>query len=68
MSTFLGKQVAEAVEAVGKVVPRGEALAGQLLLAADADKALPMPGLVTVVHSYSGDGLKDMESHVRYAV
>lgn len=57
VSTFLSKQVAEAVEAVGKVVPRGEALAGQLLLAPDANEALLMPGLVTVVHSSSGDGL-----------
>lgn len=62
VSTFLGKQVAEAVEAVGKVVPGGEALAGQLLLAADADEALLMPGLVTVVHSSGGDGLKDAAS------
>lgn len=57
-STFLGKQVAEAVEAVGEVVPRGEALAGQLLLAPDANEALLMPGLVPVVHSSGGDGLK----------
>lgn len=59
VSTFLGKQVAEAVEAVGEVVSGGEALTGQLLLAADADEALLVPGLVTVVHSSSGDGLKD---------
>lgn len=58
VSTFLGKEVAEAVEAVGKVVAGGEALAGQLLLAPNANEALFMPGLVPVVHSSSGDGLK----------
>lgn len=58
VSTFLCKQVAEAVEAVGEVIPRGEPLASQLLLAANADEALLVPGLVAVVHSTSGDGLK----------
>lgn len=57
ISTFLSKQVAEAVETVGKVVPRGEPLPGQLLLAPDANEALLMPGLVVVVHTSSGDGL-----------
>lgn len=32
--TFLGIQVAEAVEAIGEVIAGGEALAGQLLLTA----------------------------------
>lgn len=63
-STFLGKQAAEAVEAVGKVVLRGEPLAGQLLLAPDANKALLMPGLVPVVHSSGGDGLKRTDQTV----
>lgn len=62
VSTFLGKQVAETVEAVSKVIPGGEPLVGQLLLAPDANEALLMPGLVTVVHSSGGDGLKDMVS------
>lgn len=57
--TLLGKQVAEAVEAVGEVVPRGEPLAGQLILAPDANEALLMPGLVPVVHSSAGDGLEE---------
>lgn len=64
MSTFLRKQVAEAVEAVGKVVPGGEALAGELLLAPDADEALFVPGLVPVVHSSGGDGLKDTSQYL----
>lgn len=57
VGTFLGKQAAEAVEAVGKVIPGGEPLTGQLLLASDANETLLMPGLVTVVHSSSGDWL-----------
>lgn len=57
-SAFLGKQVAEAVEAVGEVVLGGEPLADQLLLAADADEALLMPRLVPVVHPSGGDGLE----------
>lgn len=57
IGTFLGKQVAEAVQAVGEVVPRGEPLAGQLLLAPDANEALLMPGLLAVVHPSGGDGL-----------
>lgn len=62
-STFLGKQVAEAVEAVGEVIPGGEPLAHQLLLAPDADEALLMPRLVPVVHPSGGDGL--VEGRVR---
>ena len=57
VGAFLGKQVAEAVEAVGEVVARGEPLASQLLLAADADEALLVPGLVAVVYPSSGDRL-----------
>lgn len=60
---LLGKQVAEAVEAVGKVVPGCEALASQLHLAADAHEALLVPGLVPVVHTARGDWLKEQESH-----
>lgn len=57
-SAFLGKQVTEAVEAVDKVVPRREALASQLALAADADEAFLVPGLVPVIHAACGDGLR----------
>lgn len=63
--TFLGKQVAEAVEAVSEVVPRGEALADQLILAPDANEALLVPGLVPVVHSSAGDGLEGTTSRVQ---
>lgn len=56
--TLLGKQVAEAVEAVCEVVSRGEPLADQLILAPNANEALLMPGLVPVVHSSTGDGLE----------
>lgn len=55
---LLGVQVAEAVEAVDEVVAGCEALAGQLLLAAGADEALPVPRLLTVGHSSSGDWLQ----------
>lgn len=57
-SAFLGKQVAEAVEAVDKVVPRRKTLASQLALAADADEAFLVPGLVPVIHAACGDGLR----------
>lgn len=55
--TLFGIKVAEAVEAVGKVVSRGKPLAGQLLLAASAQEAVLVPGLVMVGHPTSGDGL-----------
>ena len=58
MSTLLGKEVAEAVQAVGKVVTRGKALARELLLAGDADKALLVPGLVPVIDSSGCDWLE----------
>lgn len=56
-STFLGIQVAEAVEAIGKVIPGGKALSRQLLLAASAQEAVLVPRLVTIGHPASGDGL-----------
>lgn len=56
-NALLGKQLAEAAEAVDKVVPGREALAGQLGLAAGADEALLVPGLLPVVHASCGDGL-----------
>lgn len=55
--TFLGIQVTEAVEAIREVVPRSEALSRQLILASCAEKAILVPGLITVSHSSSGDGL-----------
>lgn len=55
--TLLGIQVAEAVETVSEVISRGEALTGQLLLAAGAQEAVLMPRLVMVGHSSSGDRL-----------
>ena len=58
VSTLLSKEVAEAVQAVGEVVARGEALAGQLLLARDADEALLVPGLVPVIDSAGCDWLE----------
>ena len=55
--TLLGIKVAEAVETIGKVISRGKPLARQLLLAAGAQEAVLVPGLVTVGHPTSGDGL-----------
>lgn len=55
--TLLGIEVAEAVETIGKVISRGKPLARQLLLAASAQEAVLVPGLLTVGHSASGDGL-----------
>lgn len=58
-SAFLGEQVTEAVETVDEVVSRREPLANQLPLAADADEAFLVPGLVPVIHTTCGDGLKE---------
>lgn len=55
--TLLSIQVAEAVETVGEVVSGGEPLARQLLLAAGAQEAVLMPGLLAVGHPAGGDGL-----------
>lgn len=55
--TLLGIKVAKAVQTVGKVISGREPLAGQLLLAAGAQEAILVPGLVTVGHPTSGDGL-----------
>lgn len=57
VGALLGKQVAETVEAVGKVITGREALSCQLLFTSNTHKALLMPRLVTVVHSSCGDGL-----------
>ncbi|KAA8587987.1 hypothetical protein FQN60_001181 [Etheostoma spectabile] len=52
--TLLGIKIAEAVETIGKVISRGKPLARQLLLAAGAQEAVLMPGLVTVVYTLHG--------------
>lgn len=56
-STFLGIEIAEAVETIGKVISRGKPLASQLQLAAGAEEAVLVPRLVTVRHPSRGDGL-----------
>lgn len=56
--TLLCIQVAEALQAVGVIVPAGEALAWQLLSAADAEEAVAVPGLVLVGHPTCCDGLE----------
>lgn len=64
--TLLGIKVAEAVETIGEVISRGKPLARQLLLAASAQEAVLVPGLVTVGHPAGGDGLrgnKDVYCH-----
>lgn len=68
-SALLGIKVAEAVETVGEVISRGEPLASQLLLAAGAQEAVLVPGLVMIGHPTSGDGLiaeseSDILSHI----
>lgn len=56
-SAFLGIEVAEAVETIGKVISGGKPLAGQLQLAAGAEEAVLVPRLVVVRHPSSGDRL-----------
>jgi len=63
-STLLGIQIAEAVEAIGKFITRGEALAGQLQLTACAQEAVLMPWLVMVGHAPSGDWLRGYKKGV----
>lgn len=58
-STLLGIKVAEAVQAVGKLVPGCEALPRQWLPAGCAHKALLVPGLLPVGDPSSGDGLAE---------
>ena len=57
--TLLGIQVAEAVEAVGKVISGGEALPRQLLLTASAQEAVFVPRLLMIGHSTRGDWLRE---------
>lgn len=54
---LLGIKVAEAVETIGKVISGGKPLTRKLLLTASAQEAILVPGLVTVGHPASGDGL-----------
>lgn len=56
-STFLGIQVAEAAQAVGKLISGCETLPRQWLLAGRAHEALLVPRLVPVSDSTGGDGL-----------
>lgn len=56
-STLLGIQVAEAGQAVGKLIPGCEALPRQLLLAGSTHEALLVPGLLPVSDTSCGDGL-----------
>lgn len=58
-STLLGVQVAEAAQAVGKLVPGREALPRQRFLAGCAYKTLPVPGLLPVSDAPGGDGLEE---------
>lgn len=58
----LGEEFPEAVSAVGLVVARGEALAGQGGVAVGAGEALAMPWVVLVGHAAAGDDLKVGES------
>lgn len=55
--TLLGVQVAEAAQAIGKLVPGREALPGERLLASSAHEALPVPRLLPVSDPSGGDGL-----------
>lgn len=55
---LLGVQAAEALEAVGAVVPGGEVLTRQLHFTVGAHKALPVPRLVPIGHAPLGQGLR----------
>jgi len=58
----LGEQLPEAVRAVGLVIPGGEPLPCQGLLAVGAGEALPVPGVVTVGHPSLGDHLATFDT------
>lgn len=57
-STFLGIQVAEAVQAIGKLIPGSKSLARQWFLAASTNKAFLMPGLIPIGDASCSNGLK----------
>lgn len=50
-SAPLGKELSEAVSAIGLVIPGGKALAGQRSVTVGASEALPVPGLALVSHT-----------------
>lgn len=55
-STFLGIQVAEAVQTISKFISRSKSLSRQRFLASCTKKAFFMPGLISVGDTSSGDG------------
>lgn len=57
-TALLGIEVPKALDAVGVVILGGELLPSQGGLAARADKALLVPGLIPVGHSSLGEGLQ----------
>lgn len=61
-STLFGVQVAEAAQAVCKLIPGGKALSGQLLLARSTHKALLMPWLLPVGNASCGDSLLALDT------
>lgn len=56
-STLFGIEIAEATQAICKLIPGGKALSRQLLLASSTDKALLMPRLLPVSHTSCSDSL-----------
>lgn len=64
--TLLGVQVAEAAQAIGKLVPGREALPGERLLAGSAHEALPVPRLLPVSDPSGGDGLRRQEGEGQF--
>ena len=66
--TLLGVEVTEAVQAVGEVLPGGEALPRQGLLAADAQEAVPVPGLLLVGDPACGDGLEEGKGYTLHTL
>ena len=64
----LGEKLAEAVGAVGLVVPGGEPLPGQGLLTVGAGEALPVPGVVAVGHAALRDDLAALDAFGRELV
>jgi len=56
-SAPLGEQLSKTVSTVRLVIPGGESLAGEGLLAVGAGEALPVPGVAPVGHSALGDHL-----------
>jgi len=61
-SAPLGEQLAEAIRAVGLIIPGCEPLSGQGLGAVGAGEALPVPRVVAVGHSALGDHLEALDA------